>query len=132
MKKSFHDIGKETQTTEKAKRHYPGTLADYLNVSYQAVSKWENEASSPDIGLLPKLSAYYGVTIDDLFTLSGDAHLKRIENMLDHQEAILALLKEDWSITFGQLVDGIKGEIERLDHLSTSSGSRQEQYILEK
>ncbi|MBI9012194.1 MAG: helix-turn-helix domain-containing protein [Clostridiales bacterium] len=57
-------------------------LANYLNVTFQAVSKWEQGSTSPDISLLPKLSTYFGITIDDLFTLNSDAHLERIENML--------------------------------------------------
>ena len=42
-------------------------LATYLNVSYQAVSKWENKQSSPDITLLPLLAQRFHVTIDVLF-----------------------------------------------------------------
>lgn len=44
-------------------------LAEKLGVSPQAVSKWENDQSCPDISLLPKLSALLGVTVDEL--LSG-------------------------------------------------------------
>lgn len=63
-------------------------LAEYLNVSFQAVSKWENGSSSPDIQLLPKISAYFGVTIDDLFTLNVNSHLERIENMIEQHNDI--------------------------------------------
>ena len=42
-------------------------LAGELNISYQAVSKWENELSSPDIMTLPLLADRFGVTIDELF-----------------------------------------------------------------
>ena len=58
------------------------TLAAALNVSPQAVSKWEREAALPDIQLLPALSAYFGVTIDELFALSDETRLERISNML--------------------------------------------------
>lgn len=58
------------------------TLAAVLNVSPQAVSKWEREAALPDIQLLPALSAYFGVTIDELFALSDEMRLERIQNML--------------------------------------------------
>lgn len=61
-------------------------LADYLNVSFQAVSKWEQGQTSPDISLLPEISTFFGVSIDDLFTLSDDAHIERIENMLLNQK----------------------------------------------
>ncbi len=41
-------------------------LADRLGVSYQAVSRWENRSSYPDIELLPALAALFGVTVDFL------------------------------------------------------------------
>lgn len=57
-------------------------LAKELDVSPQAVSKWEREAALPDVQLLPALSAYFGVTIDELFDLSDDTRMERIQNML--------------------------------------------------
>lgn len=33
-------------------------LADQLNVSFQTVSKWENNVCAPDISMLPKLSVF--------------------------------------------------------------------------
>lgn len=42
-------------------------LAGELGISYQAVSKWENELSSPDISALPLLADLFGITIDELF-----------------------------------------------------------------
>lgn len=41
-------------------------LARLLNVSFQAVSKWENNSAYPDIELLPKLATILGTTIDAL------------------------------------------------------------------
>lgn len=41
-------------------------LADKLGLTYQAVSKWENDLSCPDILLLPDLACLLGISIDDL------------------------------------------------------------------
>ncbi|UQZ35516.1 XRE family transcriptional regulator [Paenibacillus sp. PK3_47] len=41
-------------------------LAQKLGLSFQAVSKWENAQSMPDISLLPELSRILGVSIDKL------------------------------------------------------------------
>ena len=41
-------------------------LAQYLNVSFQAVSKWETGNAYPDITLLPDLARFFGVTVDEL------------------------------------------------------------------
>ena len=45
-------------------------LAKQLNISYQAVSKWENGQTTPDISLLPLLSSILNVSIDRLMGYS--------------------------------------------------------------
>lgn len=42
-------------------------LAGKLNISTQAVSKWEQKLSSPDIMLLPELASIFNISIDELF-----------------------------------------------------------------
>ena len=42
-------------------------LASLLQVSVQAVSKWEQERSYPDLTLLPAIASLFGVSIDELF-----------------------------------------------------------------
>ncbi len=41
-------------------------LAEKCSVSAQAVSKWENDLTAPDISLLPKLAELFHVTTDEL------------------------------------------------------------------
>ena len=41
-------------------------LADFIGISFQAVSKWECGDAYPDITLLPVIANYFGVTIDEL------------------------------------------------------------------
>lgn len=43
-------------------------LAEKLQVSPQAVSKWENDLNCPDISLLPKLAEILGITVDELLS----------------------------------------------------------------
>ncbi len=45
-------------------------LGEVLNVSYQTISKWENGATSPDLSMLPHISAFFGVTVDALLGLA--------------------------------------------------------------
>lgn len=47
-------------------------LASALGVTAQAVSKWENDQSCPDITMLPKLSEVFGVTTDALLGLEKE------------------------------------------------------------
>lgn len=63
-------------------------LAEELGVSFQTISKWENSVCAPDIFMLPKLSLCFGVTIDELFDLTIDQKLHRIENMLDMEQEL--------------------------------------------
>ena len=44
-------------------------LAELLGVTAQAVSKWENDQSCPDITMLPKLAEVFGVSTDELLGL---------------------------------------------------------------
>ena len=62
-------------------------LANKIGVSAQAVSKWENGVSMPDICLLPNLAEVFGVSIDELFDLTVEHKLNRIENRLDIDES---------------------------------------------
>lgn len=41
-------------------------LAEQFGVSAQAVSKWENDISCPDIMMLPQLADYFGTSLDEL------------------------------------------------------------------
>ena len=63
-------------------------LADRLGIGAQAVSKWENSVAMPDISLLPLLAEVFGVTIDDLFDLTVEQRMNRIENSLDLEEEL--------------------------------------------
>lgn len=60
-------------------------LAEKLYITSQAISKWENNSSQPDINLLPDLASIFGVRIDDLFEYSEDKALAQIENMIEIQ-----------------------------------------------
>ncbi len=49
-------------------------LAARANVTHQAVSKWENGSSIPDLQTLITLSRLFGVTLDELLTEVITAH----------------------------------------------------------
>ena len=54
------------------------TLAELLGVTSQAISKWENNATMPDIMLLPIIADTLGVTIDELFGIKHKVQEKPI------------------------------------------------------
>jgi len=79
-------------------------LADFLGVSFQAVSKWETGASDPDISLLPKLAVYFGISIDELFEMPYEEQKERIENMFLTERRINAK-------TFDAAVSSLRNEV---------------------
>lgn len=62
----MNTIGSKITELRKAKTITQDQLAEAMGVSPQAVSKWENDLSCPDITLLPQLADYFHVTIDEL------------------------------------------------------------------
>ena len=62
-------LGKRIAMLRRQKGLKQEDLANTLGVSSQAVSKWENDQTCPDISLLPKLAELLGVSVDEL--LSG-------------------------------------------------------------
>lgn len=61
-------IGNRISKYRKARNLTQEDLAGKLGVSSQAVSKWENDASCPDIQLLPQLCRVLGISSDELLT----------------------------------------------------------------
>lgn len=59
-------LGEKIAMLRKAKGMTQEVLAEKCSVSAQAVSKWENDLTAPDISLLPRLSELLGVTVDEL------------------------------------------------------------------
>lgn len=49
-------------------------LAEYLGVTYQTVSKWENGTSLPSISLLPSIANIFNISIDELYDI--DKHTR--------------------------------------------------------
>lgn len=61
------NLGEKIRELRKARNISQEVLAQYLGVSFQAVSKWENETAMPDIALIPAIASFFDVSIDDLF-----------------------------------------------------------------
>lgn len=60
------NLGNNISERRKAKGMTQEELATKLGVSPQAVSKWENNLSCPDITLLPEISKLFGISVDEL------------------------------------------------------------------
>ena len=76
-----------------------------LGVSAQSVSKWETGTTLPDISLLPLLSSELGVTIDELFDLTSDQKLQRIERRLEIEEEFSSSVFEEYETFLKDLLE---------------------------
>lgn len=65
-------LGKKLSTYRKNHDMTQQELAEHLNLSAQAISKWENDTSQPDIENLMKLAKLYGVSLDELLGMGSD------------------------------------------------------------
>lgn len=65
-------LGKRIANYRKEKELKQENLASMLNVSPQAVSKWENDVTCPDISVLPELAKILGITVDELLVGKKD------------------------------------------------------------
>ena len=63
----MNDFGKLLYELRREKGWTQGELAEKLGITNQAVSKWENDLSCPDIMSLPDIADIFGITIDELF-----------------------------------------------------------------
>lgn len=70
-------VGRTIATLRQAKGMTQQQLAAAMNVSHQAVSKWENGAALPDIQTLVGLTQLFGITVEQL--LSGEIPEARLE-----------------------------------------------------
>lgn len=60
------NLSEKLRSLRKEKNVSQEKLAQYLNVSFQAVSKWETGSTYPDIAVLPEIARFFGITIDEL------------------------------------------------------------------
>lgn len=85
-------IGSRISKFRKAKGMTQEELAGKLGVSSQAVSKWENDVSCPDISLLPRLCEVLGITSDELLTgRNNEVKLVPVEERKSLDELVLRI-----------------------------------------
>ena len=82
-------LGERFAAARKIKGLTQDDLAKYLDVTPQAISKWENNLSCPDILLLPKISEILGISIEELLT--GSANKETVKPKITVTDAMNTL-----------------------------------------
>lgn len=67
-------------------------LAEYLGVSFQAISKWERGECYPDITLLSIISNFFGVTLDELFGINRAETETKLIDMIKNMIIFVMLI----------------------------------------
>ena len=90
-------IGEKLSEKRRAKGLTQDSVAERLGVTPQAVSKWENDASCPDISLLPAIAALYETTIDELLSKESAPAVAYVppEKRKDFNDMIFRVLIQD-------------------------------------
>ena len=92
MKETF---GQRFSRLRKAKGMTQEVIAEKMNISPQAVSKWENDLSAPDVSLLLPLAELLGVTTDTLLGKEDPAPTRILAEKKDIDKMVLRILIND-------------------------------------
>ncbi|MGN1421554.1 MAG: helix-turn-helix domain-containing protein [Eubacterium sp.] len=105
-------LGKNIAALRKEKGMTQEELAQMLGVSPQAVSKWENLTSCPDIALLPDIAEIFGVTVDELLRSDVQAVPKEQRKCSNIKKKLRVIVtqpnqKESVNVTIPMTIVGI-------------------------
>ena len=76
-------IGENIKKLRREKELTQETLADFLGVTFQSVSKWERGESYPDITLLPAIASFFDVSYDELLGFDEAFKEKKVQEYID-------------------------------------------------
>ena len=83
-------IGNRIRELRKASGMTQEQLAELIGISFQAVSKWENNIALPDISLVPTLARIFGVATDEIFAYN----LTEMHEEIERYVSEAAMLRE--------------------------------------
>ncbi len=72
-------IGEKIKDLRKKQDVTQEKLAAYLNISYQAISKWENGTALPDLTLIPGIANFFGVSTDELLGMKDTEETEELK-----------------------------------------------------
>ena len=79
-------LGEKIKSLRKQKNISQEVFANYLGVSFQAVSKWENGNTMPDVTMIPAIASFFGISTDELFDF----------NLFETEKQVKAICAESW------------------------------------
>jgi len=98
-------FGENLKRLRKEKELTQETLADFLGVSFQTISKWERGETYPDITTLPTIASFFNVTIDDLL---GVDKAQKEQKINEYFELYDTMKLKDLSLTYQTYQKAVK------------------------
>jgi len=93
-------LGKRIVANRKRLGMTQDQLAEQLGVTAQAVSKWENDQSCPDITMLPKLAEIFGITADELLGMESGQKVHEAEVIAEEEPEGIHFQKGNWEFNW--------------------------------
>lgn len=102
-----NSIGQTIKKLRKERNLTQDELAEQLNVTAQAVSKWENETGLPDISQIIPLASVFGVSTDILFGIEGASENDEALRIVQKADAIKEYGKQDTYLrAYDMMIEG--------------------------
>ena len=76
-------IGEVISSLRKEKNMTQNDLAEKMNVTDKAVSKWERNLSCPDVNSIPKLAEILDTTVEELINTQSKKENKKIDEIVN-------------------------------------------------
>lgn len=80
---SNKSIGEIISNLRKEKGMTQNDLAQKMNVTDKAVSKWERNLSCPDVNSIPKLAEILGTTVEELLNAQSKEENKKVDEIIN-------------------------------------------------
>ncbi len=93
-------LGKRIVSNRKRIHLTQDQLAERLGVTAQAVSKWENDQSCPDINMLPKLAQIFGISTDELLDHKVPQPVHEAEVVTEAENEDIHIQKGNWEFNW--------------------------------
>jgi DNA-binding protein len=82
-------MGQIIKRLRKERNFTQEELAEQLGITFQAVSKWENDTGMPDVSQIIPLATIFGVSTDVLFGMSGKGNREEVQRIIQSAIAFI-------------------------------------------
>ena len=109
------NIGDTIKSMRKNKNITQETLANFLGVSNQSISKWERNETYPDIAMLPAIASFFGTSVDNLLGINKIEQERKIQHYCNEYSRLWSEHKpEDVTALMKQAVCEFPGNFDLL------------------